>query len=141
MSYNHKEYMKEYRKRPEVKERKRIRDRLYREDNKEVLKERRKEYDAKYYAKNPGFRAKCCAKRRSLKLNATPKWSTDEFHSLIISEAYELAALRSIKTSVLWSVDHIIPLNSEVVCGLHVGNNLQVILASENSIKSNKYIL
>jgi len=140
MSYNHKEYMKEYRQRPEVKAKKRESDRLYRERNREVLKERRKEYDATYYAKNPGFRAKHCAKRRAMKLNATPSWSDDELNSFIIEEAYSLSRLRSDCTKREWSVDHIIPLNNTLVCGLHVGLNLQVIPAIENSIKSNKFI-
>lgn len=141
MSYNHKEYMKEYRQRPEVKERKRESDRLYRERNKELLKERRKEYDARYYANNPGFRAKCCAKRRSVKLAATPSWSNDEFNQLLIQESYELSRMRSDCTGIDWNVDHIIPLNNKRVCGLHVGVNLQVIPATENFIKGNSFIL
>lgn len=133
--------MKEYRQRPEVKERKRLVDRRYRERNKEILKERRKEYDARYYAKNPGFRAKCCAKRRSVKLKATPSWSNDEFNQLVIQEAYELSRLRFECTNIEWHVDHIVPLNNDKVCGLHLGINLQVIPAVDNIIKSNKFIV
>lgn len=37
-------------------------------------------------------------------------------------------------------VDHIIPITNELVCGLHVDYNLQILTAQENLTKKNKFI-
>ena len=72
---------------------------------------------------------------RAVKVQATPLWANKFF----ISEAYHLAALRTKITGLPWEVDHIVPLRSKKVCGLHVEHNLRVILASENHSKGNRY--
>lgn len=75
------------------------------------------------------------ASRRASKLNATPVWG-DTF---LIKEIYHLAKLRTKATGIVWTVDHIVPLISTLVCGLHWEGNMQVITKSENSRKSNHY--
>lgn len=40
---------------------------------------------------------------------------------------------------IIYAVDHIVPICSEIVSGLHVPWNLAVITVSENNLKSNKW--
>lgn len=115
-----------------VKE-KRAYDIAYRAANKEKLKDRYLRY---YPANKPSFCARV-VKRNAQKLRAMLKWANEFF----IEEAYDLAARRSaLKTGghSKWHVDHIVPLQSKFVCGLHVHNNLQVIPAAENLSKGNR---
>jgi 5-methylcytosine-specific restriction endonuclease McrA len=42
-------------------------------------------------------------------------------------------------TGIQYEVDHIIPLNHELVCGLNIPENLQIITQEENRKKSNKW--
>ncbi len=88
--------------------------------------ERNKEY---YLARSAEYESV----KRAVCRKATPSWANKFF----IREAYHLARLRTQSTGVKHHVDHIIPLQSDVVCGLHVENNLRVIPASTNIRKSN----
>lgn len=73
------------------------------------------------------------AKRRALKRNAIPVWANHFF----IKEAYDLAQRRTKATGFKWQVDHIVPLKSPLVCGLHTHTNLQVISMAANVAKKN----
>jgi len=66
---------------------------------------------------------------------ATPIWANRKE----IKEIYKKCFNMSKKTGVKHEVDHIIPLKGELVSGLHVHWNLQIIKASENRFKSNKF--
>jgi hypothetical protein len=67
------------------------------------------------------------------KLSAIPKWAD----SILIEEIYLLAKMREEIVGGHWHVDHIVPLKSNIVCGLHCEDNLQVITAKENLMKTN----
>lgn len=80
-----------------------------------------------------------CAKRRAVKKKATPSWASDEWESFLVKEIYHLATLRDKFTKFKWHVDHIVPLQSDIVCGLHCSANLQILEASENLSKHNTW--
>lgn len=99
----------------------------------------KQEYNTSYYKKhyqnNKGYyRNKCAIRERNLQ-QATPNWGIAFF----IQEAYHLAQKRSKLFNFSWEVDHIIPINSEFVCGLHVEHNLQVVPTKWNRAKSNQW--
>jgi len=73
--------------------------------------------------------------RKNVHALATPKWSNYE----AITTIYKQAALISVKTGKKHHVDHIVPLNGKIVCGLHWEYNLQILPAKENLRKGNKH--
>lgn len=109
-----------------------LRVKEYRDANKENLEE----YHREYYKYNKDKFAKYGAKRRAMKLKATPIWLTEEQHKQI-EEFYKKAQDMKLLTGEEHHVDHIIPLQGKTVCGLHVPWNLQVITAKENRSKRN----
>jgi hypothetical protein len=90
----------------------------------------------KWAKANPDKVAARTARRKAALLKATPAWA----NKAAIEKVYEAAATATRNTGVQYSVDHIIPLRGETVCGLHCEANLQVLTLSENSRKKNKLI-
>ena len=78
------------------------------------------------------------AARRALKIQRTPAWLT-EIDKERIQNEYQLAALQTKITGKPWHVDHIIPLQGDLVSGLHVPSNLMAMLGSENISKHNNF--
>ena len=75
--------------------------------------------------------------RRRRHKNASPRWLSKE-QKEAIRQFYKDALTTTRITGKQYVVDHIVPLRSEVVCGLHVPWNLRVITQEENLAKSNK---
>lgn len=110
--------------------------------NKELVNQRSKEWRLKnkerraktcreWNERNQDKRAEAVARRRG-KL-VTPGWAEPTAIAAFYREAKRLEK----ETGVKHHVDHIVPINSLLVCGLHVENNLQVIPALENVQKRN----
>lgn len=97
--------------------------------NKELVKKRKKQWEKenkhKVYAKN--------AKRRAAKKNAVPSWANLNAIKHIYRECERLTK----ETGIQHHVDHIYPLQSPYMCGLHVEANLQILTSEENHKKYN----
>lgn len=61
---------------------------------------------------------------------AMPPWANRRE----IAKIYREARLQGLQ------VDHVVPLKGELVCGLHVESNLQLMSAEENIRKNNKWV-
>lgn len=140
---NRVEYFAEYNKREEVKEAKSA----WYEANKEQVistaKTRpshvKKIYQATWKERNVVWvRADTKARRRKHR-EATPKWLSRKQKSEI-RQLYQIAITMTQTTGEQYVVDHIVPLRSHEVCGLHVPWNLRVITREENLKKSNKLL-
>ena len=99
--------------------------------NKDAVNDRAKQY----WKDRPAQKAAHCANRRAQKKSATPPWANLKK----IERIYMLAAWASKFTNERIEVDHIDPLTSDVICGLHCEDNLQLLPASQNYRKHNKF--
>ena len=66
---------------------------------------------------------------------ATPFWANKNYIKLF----YKLAKEESKRIGEKVVVDHIIPITNKNVCGLHNEFNLQLLTATDNTKKSNKF--
>lgn len=95
---------------------------------------KQKQYVDNWFSRNPGKRAVYSASYRASKINAQPEWCDQDDMRII----YKQCRKKTKETGVPHEVDHIIPLQSDIVCGLHVPWNLQIITQDENRKKSNR---
>jgi hypothetical protein len=92
---------------------------------------------AKQYAQDNKAKVNAkTARHRAAKLQATPPWSeVDKILAL-----YEGADYLTRLTGVQWDVDHEVPLQSKIVSGLHVYENLQLLPHLANISKGNRFV-
>jgi hypothetical protein len=89
---------------------------------------------------NRGLHNSYLAKRRTIKLQAIPKWVDHNKIREIYQDCHDINIMNKLCGGTeRFVVDHIIPLQGKIVCGLHVPENLRIILASENAKKHNKF--
>jgi len=137
------DYFREYNRRSDVKDRKNA---WYLENKEAVIDRARtrppevlREYRNTWKANNVvAIRADTKARRRKHRV-ATPKWLTRK-QKTEIRQIYQIAITMTKTTGEPYVVDHIVPLRSDTVCGLHVPWNLRVITQAENLKKSNHLI-
>lgn len=77
------------------------------------------------------------ANRRAQVKQAMPTWA--DINKII--EIYKQSVDISNTTGIIHHVDHIIPLVNDLVCGLHVHDNLQILTSTDNMSKGNKFII
>lgn len=92
-------------------------------------KEKAKALSLAWAKKNPDRMAAAQARRKAKKRKATPVWGNKALIFAIYKRAKELSL----------EVDHVIPLQSNIVCGLHVPFNMQLLTKSQNSSKQNRF--
>lgn len=102
--------------------------------------EEKRAYKALYKKSNPELYKALTSFRRRRFRDATPVWLTHR-QKTEMRELYKIAITMSRTTGERYVVDHIVPLNGETVCGLHVPWNLRVITQDDNLAKSNKLLL
>lgn len=100
-------------------------------------KDRVYEINRRWWVDNPAKTSGYKQKRRAA--NAKAYFSPTECDEFLLTEVYALRDMRTASTGIKWEVDHVIPLVSGEVCGLHTWWNLRVIPMRENRVKSNKF--
>lgn len=83
---------------------------------------------------NPDKHAAKESRRRASILRAVPAWANPE----AIAAVYGRAREEGERTGEPMHVDHIVPLKSKYVCGLHCEANLQILPAGVNLSKGNR---
>lgn len=101
----------------------------------DVERAKRNDWSKAYLKAHPEYARAQTRKRKAIKLKATPGWASEQE----ILKIYEQAVTLEKESGIKYHVDHIVPLRSRYVCGLHVQDNLQVLDALTNISKNNRF--
>jgi len=123
-----------------------VQQQKYRDDNRDHINERMRAsrinnpelfsiQSKKYYYANKEVYRQNAVRRRLIVKAATPKWADFSKMRQIYKQAHQLTE----DTGIAYEVDHIVPLNNLLVCGLHCDTNLQILTADANRHKGNHY--
>lgn len=156
------EYAREYRKRNKEKLAVEARERYqanhakyldkkkkYYQENREEIREKQLKYrnenkekvlqsNRQWRKNNPDKARENDVRCRYRRYKARPAWLTVEQQKQI-NTIYKECRRMTIETGIQYHVDHIVPINGETVCGLHIPENLQILTASENCSKRNSF--
>ncbi len=97
-----------------------------------------KEQNRLWKKNNPHKRNKHHAKRRAAKIQAGTKYFRDLYKDQV-AVYYMFAKVLEKLMGEPMHVDHVIPLQGKNVSGLHIPANLQILTATANMKKGNKY--
>lgn len=100
----------------------------FKEQNSET-REKRNKFIRDYYKANPHLVNEISRRKRLREKQATPKFAKISEINNIYKQAHKQGL----------TVDHIIPLNSKYVTGLHVEHNLTILPRIDNIKKGNRY--
>lgn len=103
-------------------------------------KEKQAEYNRTWRKNNPSVSNAIVAKRRAAIKTTVPVWADQEYMRDLYANCREAEAVfGKAGLNVKFHVDHIVPLKGKTVCGLHCEDNLQILNATENMSKNNRY--
>lgn len=89
-----------------------------------------------HYSKNASRYNAHTARRRATQEASTPIWADVKS----IDAIYAMCKfLNAVTGKGVFSVDHVVPIKSERVCGLHVPANLAIIPLVANKVKNNRH--
>lgn len=107
---------------------------LWKQDNPDKVKEYKR---VEYQNNKAAYIARARNREAHIK-QATPLWY-GEWEEFVHKALHEKRILMEKLTGFKWHIDHIVPLQNELVCGLHCIDNFRLIPASENLSKHNTF--
>lgn len=107
----------------------------YRENNRTYIRNYSNQYSKQYKKNNPDMAVLNSVRRKGYLKYQTPSWYEEKLVKQLYLKRDELNKQWNTK----FEVDHIIPITSKTVCGLHCWDNLQLLDQSLNGSKHNTY--